>query len=87
MKRKIDINKINHLLEQSRNTQKELAEFISYPTTNLASALNNNRALPMDYILSIADFFQVNPKDLTICVNETISSIPNEKQLQVKGCK
>ena len=86
MKRKIDINKINCLLEKTKSTRKQLAEFIDYPITNLTLALGkkHNRTLPMDYLLSVAEFFKVNPKDLTICVNENISSIQDEKQLQDK---
>ncbi|KLD98803.1 hypothetical protein [Aliarcobacter butzleri] len=76
MKRKIDINKINCLLEKTKSTRKQLAEFIDYPITNLTLALGkkHNRTLPMDYLLSVADFFQVNPKDLTICDSENIST-------------
>lgn len=76
MKRKIDITKINNLLEKSESTPKQLAEFIDYPITNLTLALGkkHNRTLPMDYLLSVAEFFKVNPKDLTICVNENISN-------------
>lgn len=83
MKRKIDINKINDLLEKSESTSKQLAEFIDYPITNLTLALGkkHNRTLPMDYLLSVAEFFKVNPKDLTICVNENISSCNDTKKV------
>lgn len=76
MKRKIDINKINKLLEKSESTPRQLADFIDYPITNLTLALGkkHNRTLPMDYLLSVADFFKINPKDLTICVNENIAN-------------
>ena len=87
MKRKIDINKINCLLKESESTPKQLADFIDYPITNLTLALGkkHNRSLPMDYLLSVADFFKVQQKDITICVNENISSIQDDKQLQKKG--
>lgn len=86
MKRKIDINKINYLLKESESTPKQLADFIDYPITNLTLALGkkHNRTLPMDYLLSVADFFKVKPKDITICVNENITSIQDDKQLQNK---
>lgn len=89
MKRKIDINKINCLLKESESTPKQLADFIDYPITNLTLALGkkHNRTLPMDYLLSVADFFKVKPKEITICVNENISSIQDDKQLQNKGSK
>ena len=76
MKRKIDITKINNLLEKSESTPKQLAEFIDYPITNLTLALGkkHNRTLPMDYLLSVADFFKVNPKELTICINQNITN-------------
>ena len=84
MKRKIDINKINDLLEKSESTPKQLAEFIDYPITNLTLALGkkHNRTLPMDYLLSVAEFFKVNPKDLTICVNENIPTCNDTKKVQ-----
>lgn len=86
MKRKIDINKINCLLKESESTPKQLADFIDYPITNLTLALGkkHNRTLPMDYLLSVADFFKVKPKDITICVNENITNIQDDKQLQNK---
>lgn len=89
MKRKIDINKINCLLKESESTPKQLADFIDYPITNLTLALGkkHNRTLPMDYLLSVADFFKVKPKEITICVNENITSIQDDKQLQNKGSK
>ncbi len=87
MKRKIDINKINDLLEKSESTSKQLAEFIDYPITNLTLALGkkHNRTLPMDYLLSVAEFFKVNPKDLTICVNESISSQKPQIDSTIQG--
>lgn len=89
MKRKIDINKINCLLKESESTPKQLADFIDYPITNLTLALGkkHNRTLPMDYLLSVADFFKVKPKDITICVNQNITSIQDDKQLQNKDLK
>lgn len=89
MKRKIDINKINDLLEKTESTPKQLAEFIDYPITNLTLALGkkHNRHLPMDYLISVSEFFKLNPKDLTVCVNESITSnetvkqLPNEKEM------
>ncbi|MFW2585569.1 hypothetical protein [Aliarcobacter butzleri] len=84
MKRKIDINKINCLLEKTESTRKQLAEFIDYPITNLTLALGkkHNRTLPMDYVLSVADFFQVDAKDLTICDTENISTSVIEDEVQ-----
>lgn len=84
MKRKIDINKINELLEKSESTPKQLAEFIDYPITNLILALGkkHKRTLPMDYVLSVADFFNIEPKDLTICVNESITASNNTEKVQ-----
>ncbi|MDN5077630.1 hypothetical protein PJV89_05355 [Aliarcobacter butzleri] len=84
MKRKIDINKINCLLKESESTPKQLADFIDYPITNLTLALGkkHNRSLPMDYLLSVADFFKVQPKDITICVNENISTSVIEDEVQ-----
>ena len=86
MKRKIDINKINDLLENSESTPKQLAEFIDYPITNLTLALGkkHNRTLPMDYLISVSEFFKLNPKDLTVCVNESITSNETVKQLPNK---
>jgi hypothetical protein len=76
MKRKIDINKINELLEKSQSTPKQLAEFIDYPITNLTLALGNKhkRKLPMDYLISVSEFFKLNPKDLTISINKSITN-------------
>lgn len=89
MKRKIDITKINRLLEKNKKTPRELANFINYPITNLTLALGkkHNRTLPMDYLLGISDFFQVNPMDITISTNENISDSKDIKQLQTKGKK
>ncbi len=68
MKRKININKINELLLEQNKSKKELANTIDYPESNLCSALNQkqNRTLPMDYLIDIASFFNVEPKALTI---------------------
>lgn len=84
MKRKIDINKINDLLENSQSTPKQLAEFIDYPITNLTLALGkkHNRHLPMDYLISVSEFFKLNPKDLTLCVNENISNIQSLSEIE-----
>lgn len=82
MKRKIDINKINRLLDESNKTPKQLAEFINYPVTNLSLALNKkfNRTIPMDYLLGISDFFRIKPKDITFSVCENIQKPkPNGK--------
>ena len=89
MKRKIDINKINCLLKESESTPKQLADFIDYPITNLTLALGkkHNRTLPMDYLLSVADFFKVKPKEITICANGNITSIQDKEQLQNKDLK
>lgn len=88
MKRKIDINKINDLLEKSQSTPKQLAEFIDYPITNLTLALGkkHNRTLPMDYLISVSEFFKLNPKDLTICVNESITACNNTSKIE-NDCK
>lgn len=84
MKRKIDINKINDLLEKSESTPKQLAEFIDYPITNLTLALGkkHNRTLPMDYLISVSEFFKLNPKDLTIRVNASITSCNDTEKVQ-----
>ncbi|MCG3651954.1 hypothetical protein L5F32_06680 [Aliarcobacter butzleri] len=84
MKRKIDINKINYLLKKTETTRKQLAKFIDYPITNLTLALGkkHNRTLPMDYLLSVADFFQVDAKDLTICDTENISTSTSIDEVQ-----
>ena len=84
MKRKIDINKINDLLEKSESTPKQLAEFIDYPITNLTLALGkkHNRTLPMDYIFEVADFFKLNPKALTMCVNESITTCNDTSKIE-----
>ena len=89
MKRKIDINKINNLLEKSESTPKQLAEFIDYPITNLTLALGkkHNRTLPMDYLLGVSDFFQVSPIDITVSINENISSSIEDNQYPKKGKK
>lgn len=89
MKRKIDINKINCLLKESESTPKQLADFIDYPITNLTLALGkkHNRTLPMDYLLSVADFFKVKPKDITICVNENITNVNDTEKVQHKTQK
>ncbi|WP_418187304.1 helix-turn-helix domain-containing protein [Aliarcobacter lanthieri] len=81
MKRKIDINKINRLLDESNKTPKQLAEFINYPVTNLSLALNKkfNRTIPMDYLLGISDFFRIKPKDITFSVCENIQK-PKQKE-------
>lgn len=82
MKRKIDINKINLLLEERNKTHKQLAEFIKYPVTNLSLALSKkfNRNIPMDYLLSISEFFKVKPKDITFSISENIpNQEPNKK--------
>ncbi|MFW2578444.1 helix-turn-helix domain-containing protein [Aliarcobacter butzleri] len=83
MKRKIDINKINHLLEKSNKTPKQLAEFIKYPVTNLSLALNKkfNRTIPMDYLLSISEFFKIKPKDITFSIVENIPNNKNKKKV------
>ena len=87
MKRKIDINKINDLLEKTESTPKQLAEFIGYPITNLTLALGKkyNRTLPMDYLISVSEFFKLNPKVLTISVNESISSQQPQIDSTIQG--
>ena len=87
MKRKIDINKINDLLEKTESTPKQLAEFIGYPITNLTLALGKkyNRTLPMDYLISVSEFFKLNPKDLTISINESITSQQQQIDSTIQG--
>ena len=89
MKRKIDITKVNNLLEKNKKTPRELAKFINYPITNLTLALGkkHNRTLPMDYLLGVSDFLQVSPIDITVSINENISSSIENNQYPKKGKK
>ena len=68
MKRKININKINELLLEQNKSKKEFANTIDYPESNLCSALKKkqNRTLPMDYLIDVALFFNVEPIAITI---------------------
>lgn len=68
MKRKININKINELLLEQNKSKKEFANTIDYPESNLCSALKkkNNRMIPMDYLIDIALFFNIEPIAITI---------------------
>lgn len=84
MKRKIDIKKINSLLEINKKTKKQLAIAINYPESNLCAGLSENskRTLSMDYLIDIANFFDVEPRNITVPVVESITSIDNQTQLQ-----
>ena len=82
--RKIDIVKINKILETKNIKQIDFADFIGMKKSTLSSALNGKRPFPIAYIFEASEFLKVNPKDLTICVNENISSIQDEKQLPMK---
>lgn len=85
--RKIDIKKINDLLVSNNIKQLELSKHILIKESALSSALNGKRPFPMSYVFEVADFFKLNPKDLTISVNESITSnetvkqLPNEKEM------
>lgn len=85
--RKINIRKINDLLESKNIKQLDLAKHISMKESALSSALNEKRPFPMSYIFEVSDFFRINPIELTTLVNENISSIQDDKQLQNKGSK
>lgn len=82
--RKIDIKKINDLLVSNNIKQLELSKYILIKESALSSALNGKRPFPMSYIFEVADFFKLNPKDLTVCVNESITSNETVKQLPNK---
>jgi hypothetical protein len=84
MKRKIDIKKINSLLEINKKTKKQLAIAINYPESNLCAGLSENskRTLSMDYLIDIANFFDVEPRNITVPVVESITNIDNQTQLQ-----
>lgn len=86
MKRKIDIKKINSLLEINKKTKKQLATAINYPESNLCAGLSENskRTLSMDYLIDIANFFDVEPRNITVPVVESIPSINNQTQVQNK---
>jgi hypothetical protein len=80
--RKIDIKKINELLVSNNIKQLELSKHILIKESALSSALNGKRPFPMSYIFEVADFFKANPKDLTISINESITSNKDNNQLQ-----
>lgn len=64
MKRKIDIQKINKLMENKK--QKDLAEALDMPESNLSSGLSGKRTISMGYILALSKFFNVKPNELTV---------------------
>lgn len=66
MKRKIDIQKINKLMENKK--QKDLADYLKMPESNLSGALTGKRTISMGYILALSNFFKVKPSELTIKV-------------------
>lgn len=80
--RKIDIKKINDLLVSNNIKQLELSKHILIKESALSSALNGKRPFPMSYIFEVADFFKLNPKDLTLCVNENISNIQSLSEIE-----
>lgn len=80
--RKIDIEKINTLLLENNKKQLELSRAIGIKSSTLSSALNGKRPFPMSYVFEISDFFKIEPKDITICTNENITSIEDKNQLQ-----
>ncbi len=86
MKRKININKINLLLKNNKKTKKELAIFIQCPESNLCAGLSKSskRTLSMDYIIEIAKFFGVEPKDLTVPTN-TDNTASKDNITRVQG--
>ncbi len=80
--RKIDIKKINDLLVSNNIKQLELSKHILIKESALSSALNGKRPFPMSYIFEVADFFKLNPKDLTICVNESITANTGSMEIE-----
>lgn len=66
MKDKINIDKVNSLLSEKNKTATELAIYLDARLPNISNALNNKRAMPMNYIFEIAKFFKVEAKSLTI---------------------
>ena len=72
--RKIDIKKINDLLVSNNIKQLELSKHILIKESALSSALNGKRPFPMSYIFEVADFFDVEPRNITIPVVESITT-------------
>lgn len=83
--RKIDIKKINDLLVSNNIKQLELSKHILIKESALSSALNGKRPFPMSYVFEVADFFKLNPKDLTISVNESITSQQHQTDSTMQG--
>ncbi len=83
--RKIDITKINELLALNNIKQLELSKHILINESALSSALNGKRPFPMSYIFEVAEFFKLNPKDLTICINESITSQQPQIDSTIQG--
>ena len=83
--RKIDITKINELLALNNIKQLELSKHILINESALSSALNGKRPFPMSYIFEVAEFFKLNPKDLTICINESITSQQHQTDSTMQG--
>lgn len=72
--RKININKINQLLDSNDSKRTELSKYISMKKSSLSDALNGKRPFPMSYVFEVADFLKVEPKELTICISENITN-------------
>ena len=87
MKRKIDIKKINSLLEINKKTKKQLAIAINYPESNLCAGLSENskRTLSMDYLIDIANFFDVEPRNITVPVVESITTCNDRCKIENKN--
>ena len=62
MKKIINKSEVKKLLSASAKSQKDLAEFIGYPESNLSACLGSGeRNIPMGYVFSIASFLKVKP--------------------------
>jgi len=80
--RKININKINQLLDSNDSKRTELSKYISMKKSSLSDALNGKRPFPMSYVFEVADFFKVEPKELTICISENITKKDSLRKVQ-----
>lgn len=83
--RKIDIKKINDLLVSNNIKQLELSKHILIKESALSSALNGKRPFPMSYIFEVADFFDVEPRNITIPVVESITTCNDRCKIENKN--
>jgi len=63
---KINIQKLQSLLEQKGDTQVEFASAIDAKPSLISAAFHGNRDIPMRKILKIAKYFSVSPFELVI---------------------